>query len=239
MSGRIGVGALGLAGVAFVAGLVLGGMGPRAEVRRLEDEVFDLKRDRSGPRLGGPFGEMFTRALETKEPPPAAPAPDGEDPLKAALTAPPDEGEPLQPPEEPAELDPKEGPESMEAAREAMIARSAQARAALIEDAEPNDEQLAAIDEAIGRMNDRLKGLVARVAEETRDGQEPDRRVSMRIAADGLDAFVQAEDEILSALTPDQLAAVRDEATDPTSFIDVGVFDAFADVAEDIERGGE
>ncbi|HMV69424.1 MAG TPA: hypothetical protein PKA64_21460, partial [Myxococcota bacterium] len=62
--------------------------------------------------------------------------------------------------------------------------------------------------------------------------------VAMRLTADGLDAFVAAEDEMRAALTPEQLADVRDEATDPTSFIDARVIDAFAEVAGRIERSG-
>ena len=241
MSGRFGVGALGLAAVAFVGGLILGGIGPRQEVRALQDQIFDLKRERS--RGGGSqITDMFARVLEgdrgasaptnpVSPPGEGAPPPDPDDPLLKALNeAPAADAEPLEPPAD-------EVPD-LQAAREMMAARAAQARAALVEDAAPDEAQLARIDAAIARMNDQLIDIVDRFSDQAVDGERPSRQVAMRLTADGLDAFVAAEDEMRAALTPEQLADVRDEATDPTSFIDARVIDAFAEVAGRIERSG-
>ena len=55
--------------------------------------------------------------------------------------------------------------EELEAARGALELRRAQARAALIEDADPNQEQLEDIDQAIQDMNDSLLQIADELAE--------------------------------------------------------------------------
>ncbi|HMV67032.1 MAG TPA: hypothetical protein PKA64_09290, partial [Myxococcota bacterium] len=179
MSGRFGVGALGLAAVAFVGGLILGGIGPRQEVRALQDQIFDLKRERS--RGGGSqITDMFARVLEgdrgasaptnpVSPPGEGAPPPDPDDPLLKALNeAPAADAEPLEPPAD-------EVPD-LQAAREMMAARAAQARAALVEDAAPDEAQLARIRAAIARMNDQLIDIVDRFSDQAVDGERPSRR---------------------------------------------------------------
>jgi hypothetical protein len=42
----------------------------------------------------------------------------------------------------------------------------------------------------------------------------------MTFGAETLDLFVSAEDRMLNSLSVEQRASVRDEATDPTSFVD-------------------
>jgi hypothetical protein len=105
-----------------------------------------------------------------------------------------------------------------------------------MEDVEPTEQQLASIDAVLETMNDRLVDVVERASLAMRDGEEPERLEMFRLAADGLEAFAAAEEGILSQLTPEQRAAVREEATDPTSFIDARVVDMLEGMSFD-ERG--
>lgn len=236
---------IGVAGLTFGIGLVFGGMGPRAEVRELQQEIFDLKRDGAHSGSGRQIADLITRGLPSRGGEAGSPRPpaDGDegagDKPSSDKAADPDHPEPDrvatgETPERPAN---PFAPEEVEAAKAAMALRAAQARAALVEDADPTPEQLAAIDAATSQMNDRLEELALQFFQQVETEGEPDRRELYRMAADTMDAFVSAEDGILASLTPEQRAAVRQEATDPTSFVDDRVIGLLANLDQGAAKG--
>lgn len=110
--------------------------------------------------------------------------------------------------------------ETMQGVKEALDARAAQARAALVEQANLDDEQLAAFDAAIDRMNERLQKQIDLLATQLESGEQPDRRDLMELGAEGLDAMIEADDTIAEALPPDVRDAIDDELLDPFSHVD-------------------
>lgn len=238
MASGLGVNTLVLAAGAFVGGLVIGGFGPRAELRALEAERFELQREcaREGS-VSRDLAGLITRGID--EASSASDDPVAEDPEEGVRQV----GEPgadeVDPTpsgeEEPADAKTGGGSDSLESAREMLAARSAQARAALFEDAEPSEEQAAAIDAVIDELNDGLRELAFDLVTHTRENGEPDRRTMMAMGADTLDLLVSSEDRMLEVLTPEQREALRDEVTDPTAFVDPSVIDALAEL-EALER---
>lgn len=222
------VGAVGL-----VVGLVLGGVGPRAEVRRLEKRVFDLERAaaREGPTLSREITNLLTN-----------PGRLGADPLDLGPSSPrlpADElDRPGQEPEEDGRFEDEDpdDPASVKEprptfrdelghAREVLGVRAAQARAALHEDIDPTGEQVARIDAVVDDMNDQLFSVTRDFLERTRAGETMPRRDTMALGADVLDILTTAESRMLDEMTPSQREAVREEATDPTSFLDPSLID--------------
>jgi hypothetical protein len=119
---------------------------------------------------------------------------------------------------------------------EALDARAAQARAALIEQADPDPEALAAIDAAVARMNEKLKGQVDAFAATVADGAEPDRRDLMEFGAEALDAVIEADDAFRDAIPEETRADIDDEAVDPFSYIDGSTVAALVQLES---QGGE
>lgn len=223
------VGSWGLAAVTFVLGLALGGVGPRAELRALQEAPPTVARgdrasDITGLLTGGVLGGAnrgVTPPPSTVEPTeiPEGPEAEGQPPRMKAEGEPPVDGE-------------ISGVEEM---REALALRAAQARAALQQEVSPTPEQLDAIDAVIDQMNDRLVELSYQLVDATEGGGEPDRREMMGLASDVLHTLVEAERGMLGALTPEQVEAVRQEATDPTAFVDAAVLDVLSEISGEKE----
>ena len=110
--------------------------------------------------------------------------------------------------------------ETMEGVKEALDARAAQARAALLEQTDLDDGQLADFDAAIDRMNSRLQKQIDGLATQLESGQEPSRRELMELGAEGLDAMIEADDAIAEAIPPEERAEIDDELLDPFSHVD-------------------
>lgn len=109
--------------------------------------------------------------------------------------------------------------EELETARTALELRRAQARAALVEGADPSTDQLEDIDQAVQDMNDSLLALSGELSEMLESGEEPERRQAMSFAAEALDTMLTAEDTFRDTLTTDQIDALEDQALDPFSYI--------------------
>ena len=112
-----------------------------------------------------------------------------------------------------------------EAARTALELRRAQARAALVEGAEPSQAQLDDIDQAVQDMNDALLSLSGELTEMLESGEEPERRQAMSFAADALDTMITAEDQFRDTLSQEQIEALDDQALDPFSYISPDIID--------------
>jgi hypothetical protein len=193
-----------VAAVALAVGLVVGGLRPRAEARRLEADLVELEDQECRPLLGS----ELVRAL--RPPPPAT-----------------DEAPPEPEEEEPDDVD----ADDLAEGRTILAARRAQARAALIEDADPTDEQLDAFDAAVADMNADLRALGEDLLARVREHGEPSRSELYRLAADGLDVVLVAEARILEAFGD---ADVDPDALDPLSHLDPSL----VDVLVELDRAG-
>ncbi len=228
-----------VAAIALVLGLILGGLGPRNDMRKLEKKYAEMD---DGPckstlgtdlaaLMGGGFGqEPDARPTRNDRRPATNPLGDrdpdviaAENPEAAELVA---EMESEDGAEELAE-DLAEGldEEQLQLARTALELRRAQARAALVEDAEPDETQLESIDIAVNEMNESLTNLAEELTTMIADGEEPTRRDAMEFAADALDTMLLAEDAMRGALDPDQLDLLDDGSLDPFSYVDPSLVD--------------
>ena len=118
--------------------------------------------------------------------------------------------------------------EQLDIARTALELRRAQARAALMEAANPGERQMEAIDDAVHIMNATLMDMADEMVELLESGEEPTRREAMEFAADALDTMLLAEDGMRAALDPDQLDLVDDAALDPFSYVSPDLVELFA-----------
>ncbi|MBW2258030.1 MAG: hypothetical protein JRI25_25980 [Deltaproteobacteria bacterium] len=111
-----------------------------------------------------------------------------------------------------------------------MALRRVQARAALLEDADPDDEQLDAFDDAVADMNVALREIAEDVVDRVNEFGEPTRREMMIFAADTLDVLIEAEERMVSTLDEDQMGQVEDASVDPFSYVDPELLDLFAEL---------
>jgi hypothetical protein len=214
------------AAVGLILGLVVGGLGPRARVRGLESEIAELEeRDCSQRGVGRDLATMFG-GLGGKAPPTEEDEIEDPEPLPSGTQAVErhdregvvvefgtgDEGEGRE-----EDVTPEQ---AMEMARAGLELRRTQARASLLEDADPDDEQLAEIDAAVTAMNEDLMTLATDLVTHFEEQGEPSRHDAMVFAADALDIVLDAEEGITGALDAEQLEAVQEEAVDPFSYID-------------------
>lgn len=211
---------------ALVVGLVLGGLGPRAELRDTKQQLFDAQKqcaNSAGSQAGVELARLLTEGVERRRTEQAAagsseaPAPQAGagagGPSSVEIGATPTN-------ERPAGANGAEGSDDQVALTSEVLAlRSQQARAALIEDADPSPEQLKQIDAAVADMNDQLLQTVQAFADRANQGPIT-RRDMMTFGSETLDLFVTAEDRMLQSLSIEQRASVREDATDPTSFVD-------------------
>ncbi|MBW1877362.1 MAG: hypothetical protein JRJ84_03275 [Deltaproteobacteria bacterium] len=209
------------AAVALVVGIVLGGLFPRAEVRELRLQMADWEQQECRTPVGRELATLLTRPpLPQPEP---APVPEGwEEPERDDPTLAPEETDLPEP-----DLDPEEGIEVM---KEALALRRVQARAALLEDADPDDEQLDAFDDAVADMNVALREIAEDVVDRVNEFGEPTRREMMIFAADTLDVLIEAEERMVSTLDEDQMGQVEDASVDPFSYVDPELLDLFAEL---------
>ncbi len=217
-----------LVAMALVLGLVLGGMGPRAENRALRVQLSAAEASPCDPQtLGNEMAKIFagrpwvppTAAPKEPRAPVVAPPPAAEEPVVVWVD---DETEP-QP-------DADFIPEGPEAIQDAMALRRTQAMAVIVEDADPDDAQLASIDAAIDDMNDSLFDIAEGFVDPIVAGIEPTRRETMEFAADTLEVLLSAEDRMRESLTDDQLDRLDPDATDALSHVDPAIVDVLMDL---------
>lgn len=224
---------LALVALAIFVGFLLGGVPARAELEAVRAELMELRRENES------FGRDLSRMLQVGAGPskPATPPQAASPASPVAPDEPVDEGGgdpaggPEDPPLEPVVPGELALPENvpadeLAAARAALELRRAQARASLVENANPTDDQLLAIDDAVTGMNDTLLDLADELSARAEAGQPLTRRDAMSFAADALDAMIGAEDALHDALHEDQRAAADDASLDPFSYVDPAVLDA-------------
>lgn len=99
--------------------------------------------------------------------------------------------------------------------------RRTQARAALIEQADPSDDQLETFDQTIDAMNDELMGLTEELVGQLEGGEELTRHDMMTYAADLLDVMIEADENVAGVIGEE--VDIDDEAYDPFSYIDPSI----------------
>ena len=209
--------------LALVLGVVLGGLLPRAEVRRLQIEMAELEERECRTGLGSELTGLLMR------PPIPAPEPEGEPTLDEPPADAPEPGFHVEVGAEGASEEPPVV-ETLETAKTALQLRSTQARASLVEDAEPDEAQMEAFDAAVDDMNADLREIALEAAAVLAEGGEPTRREAMVFVADVLDVMIAAEDRMTESLDEEQRGAVADEALDPFSYIDPALLDLFSEL---------
>ncbi|MEZ4317107.1 MAG: hypothetical protein R3F61_06375 [Myxococcota bacterium] len=222
--------------VALVIGVAVGGLGPRSEIHALRAQIDEMGECEPGSNVGTEIANVFRgRPWDGDEPPRKVTrfAPDAGpvDPVEGDAPVP----EPVEEEHEGIQItfgddgtEPENLEQGLDMAREAMELRYAQARAALIEDANPSEEQLDRIDGSMRRMNDSLMGLATDLVDQMAGQEEPSRRDTMLYAAETLDVVLSAEDELRSILSEDQVSALQDESLDPLSYVDPAIVDVLA-----------
>ncbi len=213
-----------LVAAALVGGMLVGALSPRGELLRARAEVEALRGDARACKRGAAsagIAQIFGGARPGNADPggsrPGEPAGKG----AAAANGPGADAPPATGEVAPGEASARGSlPESPEALGEALDARAAQARAALIEQVEPTAEELAAIDAAIDRMNQRLQAQVDALADALQTGEEPERRELLEFGAEALDAVIEADDAISAVIPPEARDDLDPEVLDPFAFID-------------------
>jgi len=122
--------------------------------------------------------------------------------------------------------------ELIRALQAAVELRRNQARAALVEDADPSDDQLDELDAAVDDMNASLQGLAQDLVDMLEDGNAPGRRDAMVFAAEALDTMIDAEDRIWDSLDAGQRESVDDASIDPFSYVDQQLLAVLAELGE-------
>lgn len=229
---------MGLAAIAFVVGLAVGGFAPRADLRAVQVENEQLRERASGLSPGQRITDLLTGGglsgggwRDAPVRPVAGVAPDE---LEVdAPTREPRAGGGARPAsaggsEEEAGGGAMASPfEDLEVAAEALELRRAQAREALVQATGADAEEMAVIDAAVDAMNDRLVAVAYDLAEAAAGGGDPDRRTMMIVASEALNALVDAEDAMRSVFPEIDL---DEEVVNPAAFLDPAILDVmFAD----------
>lgn len=236
-----------VAAIALVLGIVLGGLGPRSDLRKLEQKYAEMEdgpcKSTFGSDLATLMGGGFTPDAPAERPkrnqPETNPLGDrdpdviaAENPEAAELVEEMARNEEEGREELAEDLSEGIDEEQLELARTALELRRAQARAALVEDADPDEVQLESIDNAVRDMNDSLNNLAEELTTMINEGETPTRRDALEFAADALDTMIVAEDSMRDALDADQLEALEEGALDPFSYVDPGLIDVLESLGQ-------
>jgi len=219
---------------ALVLGTVIGAWSPRAELLAMRGRVADMEKETRECQRGAATsgiaeilgGAGRERRGSHRDGPPEVPP--GEDQAGATPEGAPDDNMKRAGGEEGGGSEANDLPNTPAAMAEALDARAAQARAALIEQVDPDEEQIAALDAAVEKMNQKLKTQVDAFVAEAAAGKEPDRREMMEFGAEALDAVIEADDAFRDVIPEDQRAEIDDETLDPFSYIDGATVGALA-----------
>ncbi len=219
------------ASLAIVLGLILGGLPARSEIRAVRAEVRRLEKRDCG--VGGDLASMFgarpmigaARPAEPQAQPAPAPAP----PTDAGAAV----GLKVEVHRSADDIHGRaEGPRNeLRLMREGLDLRRTQARAALMEEANPEPEQLRTFDASIEEMNHELRDLAqVFVRDIAGSGEEPSRHELMVFAADTLDVLITAGDAMRGSFSEEQRGALTEESIDPFSYVDPDIVDLLAEL---------
>jgi hypothetical protein len=201
---------------ALVLGMVAGWWQPQGEVLRLREQVEQARRkvkENCGRGAAAGIGTIL-RA----EPPRLDIEPGGRSGAE----------EPTAPPA-PEAPDPGGVPaEEVAALSAGLDARRAQARAALVEQGDLEDDDVDAVDAAMDAMNRALKAQVEAMVRQALETGELDRREMLEFGAEALDIVLEADDAMREALPEDVYDELDPEVVDPFSYIDGSTVEGLA-----------
>jgi hypothetical protein len=222
-----------LAAVALVFGLVIGGLGPRSEVRALQARVDELE---AAPRRGGAQVTSLFRGRMWENEASGSPAPEpsadvvapSPEPAAEPSDAEPPSQVPSSPPSGPGDAPPLDD-HAAEQIKEGLQIRRAQAIAALREQAGATEDQMADVDEIVDQMNADLAAVAETWVAATGEG-DLSRRDMMLLASETLDVLIDTEDALYGTFSSEQRASLSEEILDPTAYVDGSVVDRFAEL---------
>jgi hypothetical protein len=207
----------------FVVGLVIGGLGPRGEVRDLQSQIESAEQTDCASTVGSEIASMLSGKpwqADADAQPEASPEP-------TPAPAPNQEDEVMEITFDPSETD-GPPPPTLGMMQEAMDLRRTQAHAALMQDTRADNDQQAQFTSIIDDMNADLALMAADFADIIVEHGEPNRREAMEFAAETLEILLGTEDDILNTFDDDQLASIQDEtAHDPLSYVDPNIIAVF------------
>jgi hypothetical protein len=222
-----------LAGV--VLGFIAGGYAPNRaiatheeELSRLQDELLKARRQAARRSPLSVMGLDRAGAPQSRPDPQEGEAPDpGEDPVTAQVAeAPSDSGgapvvaEPGAPRDPMAEFD---------LAVQAQRVRVEQSRAALIEQAELDDAQVAALDQAMAEMNDRLAELGPDLLRLAQSADEPDSRALLGVTHEVTGILYDAQTELDQVIGDQAIEEVDPQSREVWNYVDL---DSFRDTVQ-------
>ncbi len=208
--------------VSLLLGVIVGMMSQRPELRRAEETIATLEDRECSPRRtvgrglaaavqGQPQRMVQPDEEEFEEEPEDQAEP--EDGVVIELGGGPDEeaGRP--------DDDAEDVREELDLMATAQDLRRAQARAALLEQTDLDDDELQNFDDAVGAMNEDLVELAGGFVDQLEDQQDISRKDMMVFAADMLDVMIVAEESFEDTFDGQDLDAIDEEAIDPFSYI--------------------
>jgi len=216
--------------LSLMAGVLIGVLSQRPEIHDAQLRIDELEaRDCSSKGLGrGLAAAMQGRPRAMLEPDePDEPGAASEDHEDAAAEEREDGGAAFEfefgtGDEKPTEeWDEEDVRRELDALVVAQDLRRTQARAALVEQADPSDEQLETFDQTMDAMNEDLLGLTQELVEQIDNGEELTRHDMMTYASDLLDVMIIADENVADVI--DEGVDIDDEAYDPFSYIDPAI----------------
>jgi hypothetical protein len=218
--------------LALLVGVFAGGVGPRAELRRSQAEVADLRA--AAARCGGAaalplalgVGSLVAAQQRARAQAPAPPR---------FVPADPQGGPPAPDPDQDdrgrgdagagRSLDGK----ALAAARAAADVRAAQYRAAFAQEAQLTEAGQAAMDQAIARMNQELGRMGDEVAAQLESKSKLSPRDMADVGARVLDIYRKADDGFKAGLDERGRAALDRTDFDLLTQVDLGAFERLAE----------
>ncbi len=222
--------------LALLVGVFAGGVGPRAELRRSQAEVAELRA--AAARCGGAaalplalgVGSLMAAQQRARAQSPAPPR---------FVPADPQGGPPAPDPEQrPAQGDRGRGDagaggrfegQALAAARAAADLRAAQYRAAFVQEAQLTAAGQAAMDQAIARMNQELGRMGDEVAAQLESKSKLSPRDMADVGARVLDIYRRADDGFKAGLDERGRAALDHTDFDLLTQVDLGAFERLAE----------
>ncbi len=218
----------------LVLGFLLGRIGPSLENQDLEDQLEQAEaRAEKAEREQRPrnlilpgMGEVLSGPTAQGQAPRSAPRAEG------------DEQGPVEALQDTGGGGQAEGPapdmaEQFELAVEAQALRTAQSRAALIEQADLDDAQVAEIDQAMQRMNEELALLGEDLMAVAMSGEEPDPTEMLGLSHDVTGILYEAQLSMEDAVGLDTLQEVDPQASQVWNYIEL---EGFRDAVEQFEQ---
>ncbi len=217
---------------ALILGVLVGAIYPLTEVRSLRDQVEELEERDCSPRMGSELARIFQGRPQVGSRPSELEAP--ELPVEPDTDGLPEadeghEGVRIEVGGQEEDREPEDMDGALAVARQAMELRRVQARAALEQDAWPEEGQLQEMDQAIADMNHDLYGLTEELLG-TLEERDPTRREMMIFGADVLDVLIEADSAIAGTFDAEQQEAAAEESLDPFSYVDPGLLDLLAEL---------